>query len=152
VTTKRDAILGLVAGAVSFASLVAAPRAGAEESVSETEANEALRGWLDAVFTGDPVAVDKVVAPEFQILRSDGTGYNKAGYLAAPLPKQKSKPKASDIVATGHGDMIVMRYLLETEQTINGKLVEAISPRLSVFRKEDGRWLISAHANLAKIG
>ena len=150
-TTKRDAMLGLVAGAVSFASLVAAPRAGAEESVSETEANEALRGWLDAVFTGDPVAVDKVVAPEFQILRSDGTGYNKAGYLAA-LPKHNSKAKASDIVATGHGDMIVMRYLLETEQTINGKPVEAISPRLSVFRKEERRWLISAHVNLAKIG
>jgi ketosteroid isomerase-like protein len=151
VTTKRDAMLGLVAGAVSFASLVAAPRAGTQESVSEADANEALRGWLDAVFTGDPAAVDKVVAPEFQILRSDGTGYNKAGYLAA-LPKQESKAKASDIVATGHGDMIVMRYLLETEQTINGKPVEAISPRLSVFRKEDGRWLISAHVNLAKIG
>ena len=149
--TKRDAMLGLVAGAASFASLVTAPPAGAEETVSDAEVNEALRGWLDAVFTGDPAAVDKVVAPEFQILRSDGTGYNKAGYLAA-LPKQKSKAKASDIIATGHGDMIVMRYLLEAEQTINGKPVEVISPRLSVFRKGDGRWLISAHANLAKIG
>ena len=151
-TTKRDVMLGLVAGAASFASLVASQPAGAETSVSETEANEALRGWIDALFTGDPAAVEKVVAPEFQILRSDGTGYTKAEYLAAALPKQKSRSKASKLVATGHGDMIVMRYLLETEQTINGKPVEPISPRLSVFRKEGGRWLISAHANLARIG
>jgi ketosteroid isomerase-like protein len=46
----------------------------------------------------------------------------------------------------------VTTYSIKTDQTIGGQPVEAVSPRLSVFRKERDRWLIAAHANFAQIG
>jgi hypothetical protein len=149
VTNKREVAMGLVFGAAALAGM----RGGAcaATPANEAEALEALNPWADAIFSGDPAQVEKVLAPEFQILRSDGTGYLKADYLKA-IPKQKVRSKFSDIVATASGDVLVIRYRIETDQTINGKPVKGVDPRLSVFRKDGGVWLISAHANFSKIG
>ena len=147
-STRRDLALGLViAGA---GSALAGNMAQAQAEVSEADALEALNPWVDALFTGDPAAVDKVLAEEFQILRSNGGGHDKAAYLKA-LPKHAARPKFSDIIATGNGETLVIRYKIETEQTIDGTPVNGISPRLSVFRKEAGHWLMIAHANFAQI-
>ena len=147
-STRRELALGLViAGA---GSALAGGMAQAQAKVSEADALKALNPWADALFTGDPVAVDKVLAEEFQILRSNGSGHDKASYLKA-LPKQTTRSKFSDIIATGNGETLVVRHQIETEQTIDGTPVNGISPRLSVFRKEAGRWLIIAHANFAQI-
>ena len=147
-STRRGLALGLViAGA---GSALTGSMAQAQAQVSEAEALQALDPWADALFTGDPAAVGEVLAEEFQILRSNGSGHDKASYLKA-LPKQTARSKFSDIVATGDGGTLVVRYRIETEQTIDGTPVNGISPRLSVFRKEAGRWLIVAHANFAPI-
>src|SRR5215218_10165115 len=116
-STRRDVALGLVlAGA---GSALTGSVAQAQAKVSEAEALQALDPWADALFTGDPAAVDKVLAEEFQILRSNGSGHDKASYLKA-LPKQTSRSKFHDIVATGSGATLVVRYKIETEQTIDG--------------------------------
>jgi hypothetical protein len=147
-STRRDLALGLVlAGA---GSALAGDTAKAQAKVSGADALEALDPWADALFTGDPAVVDKVLAEEFQILRSNGGGHDKASYLKA-LPKQTTRSKFSDIIATGNGETLVIRYKIETEQTIDGTPVNGISPRLSVFRKEAGRWLMVAHANFAQL-
>ena len=147
-STRRDVALGLiVAGAVSA---WAGKMAQAQAKVSEAEALEALDPWADALFTGDPAVVGRVLAEEFQILRSNGSGHDKASYLKA-LPRQTTRSKFSDIVATGNGATLVIRYKIEIEQTIDGAPVNGIAPRLSVFRKAAGRWLIIAHANFAPI-
>jgi hypothetical protein len=83
-------------------------------------------------------------------LRSYGIGHDKSSYLMS-LPRQRVRPIFSDIVATGTADVIVIRYRIETDQTIEGKEVKGVSPRLSVFRREGDRWLISAHANFAQL-
>src|SRR3954464_4060538 len=130
-STRRDAALGLiVAGAVSAR---AGKMAQAQAKVSEADALGALDPWADALFTGDPATVDQVLAEEFQILRSNGSGHDKASYLKA-LPRQATRSKFSDIVATGNGEMMVIRYRIETEQTIDGHPINGISPRLPVFR------------------
>ena len=147
-STRRDLALGLViAGA---GSALAGDMAQAQAKASEADALQALNPWADALFTGDPAAVEQVLAAEFQILRSNGSGHDKASYLQA-LPKQTTRSKFSDIIATGNGETLVIRYRIETEQTIDGTPVNGISPRLSVFRKEAGRWLMIAHANFAEI-
>ncbi len=106
-STRRDAALGLiVAGAVSAS---AGKMAQAQAEVSEAEALEALDPWADALFTGDPAVVDQVLAEEFQILRSNGRGHDKASYLKA-LPRQTTRSKFHDIVATGNGATLVVRY------------------------------------------
>jgi ketosteroid isomerase-like protein len=149
--TRREAFVAILAGAAGLASLGTPGRALADSEVPEAEARLAITTWLDALNTGDPAVVEKVLAPEFQIIRSDGSGYAKADYLHV-LPKQISKAKIDKIVATGHGDGIVARYVADIQQTIAGQAVEAVAARLSVFRKEGNGWLIVAHVNTAKIG
>ena len=148
-TNRRDLTVGALIGAAGLAVLGTAASAGIE--IPETQALEALDPWADALFSGDPAQIEKVLAPEYQIMRSNGSGYDKAGYLKA-LPKQKARSKFSKIVATASGDVMVLRYMIETDQIIDGKPVEAVAPRLSVFRKDGGQWLMSAHANFSKIG
>lgn len=147
--TRRD--FSIAALATISALAVGAASAAAAEQISPEEALKALDPWIEAVFTGDPAVVEKVLAPEFQILRSDGRGHDKASYLKA-LPRHQARSKFSDIFATGAGDVMVVRYRIETDQTIDGKAVKGVSPRLSVFRRDAGRWLISAHANFAALG
>ncbi|MBK1870209.1 nuclear transport factor 2 family protein [Aestuariivirga sp. YIM B02566] len=147
-STRRD--FSIAALATISALAVGAGSAAAAVEVSEEEALKALDPWADALFSGDPAKVEKVLAPEYQILRSDGTGHDKTSYLKS-LPNQKIRSKFSDIVARGAGDVMVLRYRIETDQSIEGKTVEANSPRLSVFRRVDGQWLISAHANFAAL-
>ncbi|MBK1870208.1 nuclear transport factor 2 family protein [Aestuariivirga sp. YIM B02566] len=147
-STRRDFSLAALAG---LSALALGAGAAAAEEITQEEALKALDPWIEAVFTGDPAVVDKVLAPEFQILRSDGRGHDKASYLKA-LPRHQIRSKFSDIIATGTGDVMVVRYRIETDQTIDGKAVKGISPRLSVFRREAGHWLISAHANFAALG
>ena len=146
-STRRDFSLAALAGLSALA--LGAGTAAAEE-ISQEEALKALDPWADALFTGDPAKVEKVLAPEYQILRSDGTGHDKTSYLKA-LPKHQVRSKFSEIVATGTADVMVLRYRIETDQTIDGKVVKGISPRLSVFRRVGDSWLISAHANFAAL-
>jgi hypothetical protein len=144
--TRRDFSIAALAGISALAGVAGV--ASATTPISPEEALNALDPWIDAVFTGDPIIVEKVLAPEFQILRSDGSGQDKTSYLKL-LPKQRFRPRLSDIVATGAVDIMVVRYRIETHQTVDGKENKGISPRLSVFRREAGQWLISAHANFA---
>ncbi|MFZ5675590.1 MAG: nuclear transport factor 2 family protein [Pseudomonadota bacterium] len=147
-STRRDFSIAALAAISALAA--GAGSAAAAVEVSEEEALKALDPWADALFSRDPAKIEKVLAPEYQILRSDGTGHDKTSYLKS-LPNQKVRSKFSDIVARGAGDVMVLRYRIETDQTIEGKTVEANSPRLSVFRRVDGQWLISAHANFAAL-
>jgi hypothetical protein len=135
---------------VSALVALSAEADAAKAPVSQEEALKALDPWIDAIVSGYPAVVEKVLAPEFQVLRADGTGHDKASYLKF-IPQQRVRPKFSDIVGTRAGDVMVVRYSLETDQTVQGKDVKGVSPRLSVFRRAAGRWLISAHANFAAL-
>ncbi|WP_395661440.1 nuclear transport factor 2 family protein [Aestuariivirga sp.] len=143
---KRDLALGLLAG-VAGVSLAAT----ASPAMGEGDALAAIMTWLDAVHSGDPATVEAVLAPEFQLQRSDGSGHDRVSYLTN-LPKQSSKPQVSDIAFSSNGDIIAARYILRLEQTINGKPAQVMAPRLSVFRRGGPGWLIVAHANFAQIG
>ena len=146
---KRDMALGLLAG------LAGAQLAGvvspAQAAMSEEDARAAIMTWLDALQSGNPSTVEAVLAPEFQLLRSDGSGHDRTSYLS-DLPKQTSKPEISKLVFGSNAETIVTRYMLQIEQTINNKPVQASAPRLSVFRRSGTGWLIVAHANFAQIG
>ena len=146
--TRRDVTIAAVLG---MAAIAAGATGTAEaEEIPTDAALKALDPWIDAIMTNDPAVVEKVLAPEYQTVRSDGSGHDKESYLKA-LPKQRVRPTFSHIVARGTGDLMVLRYRIETDQTIQGKEVKGVSPRLSVFRLEAGRWLISAHANFAAL-
>jgi ketosteroid isomerase-like protein len=134
---KAIALVGVLAAAPAFAQ-------------SNTDAEAAVRAWLDAVMSGDPAQLAAILAPEFQIQRADGTGLDKTGYVdggGANLVDYQLR----DVVATEDEDILVVRYLLVVSETISGQPVEAEAPRLTVFRRDGDRWLVVAHANFAQI-
>jgi ketosteroid isomerase-like protein len=115
------------------------------------EARKAVDSWLAAVASGDKARIRAVLAPEFQIARADGSAYGAADYLESGLPQITGVPVAENIVATGYGDLLVARYRLTIDATIGGKTVQAQAPRLTVFRRSEGAWLVVAHANFAAL-
>ena len=146
---KREAGLALIA-AIAGAG-ISSVAAVADEAITKEDGLAAIMTWLDALQTGDPAVVDTVLAPDFQILRSNGQGYARKDYLSN-LPRQTSRPRVTGLVLTSEKDTIVTRYILQVDQTIKGKPVQTIAPRLSVFRRSGTGWKIVAHANFARIG
>lgn len=124
---------------------------GAKAQDVEAAAREAITSFVEAVASGDPAMVDKVLAPEFQIVRANGVGYDRDGYLASDLPAIDPTVAWSyeEVVATATGSLMVVRYLLVVDETIDGEPVTRRAPRLTVFREEGERWLVVAHANFA---
>ena len=147
-TDRRNFVIGLVAGGLGLA--VAAAPAFADTTVPMAEAQAAIDGFIDALFSGDPVRIDAVLAPEFQVLRADGKSYDKAAYLAN-LPQYKFRPRTRDLKVTSHEDLLVVNYLVETEQTVDGQSFAPLAPRLTVFHKEGAVWQVVSHANFAQL-
>lgn len=148
-TDWRNLVLSLVS---AISGGPAMPQTAAAEAAGlDAEAQRAIDSFLEAMFSGDPAKFDQVVAPEFQILRSDQESDDKVSYLGA-LPKHKQRPATSGLKVTSYGRILVTTYSMKSDRTIGGQPVEAVSPCLSVFRKEGDRWLIAAHANFAQNG
>lgn len=130
----------------------------AAEGPTETWSSEQLQStgakavdsWLGALVKHDPVAVAAVLAPEFQIMRSDGSAYGKDDYVAKGLPTIAKQPEVEKLVVTGFGDTLVARYWLKVEETAAGKVAEAHAPRITVFRRNGDAWLVVAHGNFAQ--
>lgn len=113
---------------------------------------KAVDAWVGAVASGDIAAVQKVLAPEFQIVRSDGTAYGAKEYLQSELPRFPEPPKIGSLVVTGYGDHMIARYEIESKVTLGDEIELRYGPRLTVFRKGgDGTWLVVAHANMAAL-
>ncbi len=147
--SRRDVAMAVLLGAAGLSA--GAAQAAADAPIPEAEALAALYPWIDAVAMGDRAAVERLLAPEFQILRSDGIGYTKAEYLNA-LPQHQIRPVVSDMIARGAGGSMVLRYEVAVDEVINGRPVQGTAPRLSALRREGDRWLMVAHANFARIG
>jgi ketosteroid isomerase-like protein len=112
----------------------------------------AVDGWVGAVASGDPANVAKVIAPEFQIVRSDGTAYDAEAYLQSNFPRFPEPPRIGTLVVTGYGDHIVARYEITSKIMLGEETEMRDAPRLTVFRKgTDGTWLVVAHSNFAAL-
>ena len=143
-------LLKLVATALTGLLLVM-PATAHTVDMTET-ARAQISAFVEAVVAG-PDAVAPLLAPEYQIMRSNGVGYDRDGYINRGAGSVNALPKyaLTDIVATHGGDLLVARYFLEIEETIDGKSVTRRAPRLTVFRKIGGTWKISAHGNFARV-
>lgn len=147
---KREAALGLLAGALGMGLAAGTVLAGSGEQITQDEARQVILNWIAALSTNDATAVGKLLAPEFQIMRANGKVFTKESYLKG-LSGRRANPKINEISVTSHGDVAVVCYILSIDETLNGKEVQSLAPRLTVFRKGEEGWLISAHANFAHI-
>ena len=121
---RRDVVLGLAA--IAAAPIAIAAQADAAP-IGEGDALAALLPWIAAVAEGDRAAVERLLAPEFQILRSDGIGYDKAGYLAA-LPEHLLVPELHDLHASGDSGSLVIRYTVTVDEIVRGQSMRGRHP------------------------
>lgn len=151
ISARAAGALFLLLLLVAATGLAEAP-ASAQENTLTAQARSAVEAWLGAVASGDRSRIEAVLAPEFQLQRADGTGYDKAGYLAQGLPEIPSVPEISGLAATVEGDVMVVRYTLtlRPRTIIGGGPVTPTAPRLTVFRRQGDKWLVAAHANFAE--
>lgn len=132
--------------AVASANWAAMP-ARADDALTET-ARTALIAYTEATLAG-PDVLAPMLAPEFQIMRSNGAGYGRDDYLSRSVPSISGKPDFlhEDIVATRHGELLVVRYFLRIDEVIEGRQIKKRAPRLTVFRQVGGAWRVVAHSN-----
>ena len=100
-----------------------------------------------------PDKVAPLLAPEYQIMRSNGVGYDRAGYIGRGAGSVRAQRNYAydDVVVTTADDILVVRYFLRIEETIDGKAITRRAPRLTVFRKISNDWKITAHSNFAQV-
>ena len=112
------------------------------------EARELLVAFTQAVIDG-PEKLAPLLAPEYQIMRTNGVGYDRDGYLNRGVGTVSAQPDYSheDLVVTTADDVLVVRYFLRINETIDDKPVKKRAPRLTVFRKIDGAWKVVSHSN-----
>jgi len=141
----RQAVTGMALAAL----LLGGVSARAEDAT--VAAREAVATFVEAVASGDRVELDAVLAPEFQLLRADGAGYDRAEYLASERPVIDTSQQwhQEDLVATAADGLMVARYVLVVDETLDGRTLTRRAPRLTVFRRDGDRWLVVAHANFA---
>jgi ketosteroid isomerase-like protein len=108
-----------------------------------------VAAWIETVASGDANAVADILAPEFQLVRGSGKAYNAQEYIAAGIPKITKVLSVSDVVSSTSGGIMVVRYWLVIDETVDGNTLQKRAPRLTVFRNIDGSWYVAAHANFA---
>lgn len=92
--------------------------------------------------------LETFLGDEFQIVRANGTWATKADYIANPATVHEFK--VENAVGTQDNDILVVSYLLETTETIDGVETTSHAPRLSVFHW-DGAWQMAAHSNFGVV-
>lgn len=140
----------LVAVIAALIALFAVP-ASAQSADQDLEAEilAALDGWFGAVASGDPAMIAGYLAPEYQIQRANGDGYDRESYLTSNLPLIADIPAIEGLILTANGDLVVARYVLDVDEIIDGAQVNPFAPRLTVLRRDGDDWLIVAHANFS---
>jgi len=136
--------------ATAFAASLVLTAPGAADEATDT-ARALLVAFTDGVIAG-PDAVAPLLAPEYQIMRSNGVGYDRNGYINRGARTVNARPNYAhdDLVVTTDGDVMVVRYMLQIDETIDGKAITRRAPRLTVFRKIGGAWKVTAHSNFAR--
>jgi len=127
--------------------------AGAQNNPSDlaVQGKNAINSFFGAIMSGDPEKLTTVLAPDFQLLRADGTRQDAANYPTSELPIIAALPTISQLRVTETGDTLVATYVVDVNETRGGKVVQSVAPRLTVFRKSGDQWLVVAHGNFATI-
>lgn len=145
----RSGLLSLLFSLL-FSSVTGIAMAAPADAAITEEARQQLKKLFAALASGNPNQVEPLLAPEFQLLRADGSSYNKSDYLKRSIPKILTIPDFTDLVVTRHKDSVVVRLRLVVRELINGQEVQSGSPQLFVFRTYPDGWKVVASANFAQ--
>ena len=113
-------------------------------------AQRVVRRFFHALQTRDRALLEAVLAPEFQLVRANGSVVDREAYLANPATL--ADYDFGPITATLGGAALVATYTVRVDSTIDGVVQPTDpAPRLSVLALHGGRWQLAAHANFNAI-
>lgn len=96
-------------------------------------------------------AIEEKIAKQFQSVHTFGA-LTREAEIELIKKLYLGTYEISDFKFTENGDTIVVTYLISVREKIENQLLSAKpAPRLSVWKKNDGRWQWIAHANLKEI-
>ena len=97
----------------------------------------------------DTAALSAILAPDFQLVRADGTREDKESYLANPAEVFKYEIKNLRAVAdtAGGAATLTVSFDVAIDEVINGQSITTTSPRLGAFEWSNGEWLLLSWAN-----
>ena len=113
-------------------------------------ATELIDRYVVAVFDRDPDGLGDLLSDAYLLRRSDGSGYDRQGYVDA-LKEGSNYELVSyqitDITAQQDGDILVAMFTLDADIEENGKSVLSVpSPSLVTFVRVDGEWKLASDA------
>ena len=125
----------------------------AESSASQDPqalATELIDRYAVAVFERDQQALGELLSEAYVLRRTDGTGYDRQGYidaLAEGSDYELVDYTISDVSAKQDGDILVATFTLEAEILEGGRSVTSVpSPSLVTFVRVDGEWKLASDA------
>lgn len=113
-------------------------------------ATELIDRYVVAVFDRDPDTLGEILSDAYLLRRSDGSGYDRQGYMDA-LQEGSNYELVSyqitNITAQQDGDILVAMFTLDADIEENGKSVlSEPSPSLVTFVRVDGEWKLASDA------
>ena len=113
-------------------------------------ATELIDRYAVAVFERDQEALGDLLSEAYVLRRTDGTGYDRQGYidaLAEGSDYELVDYTISDVQAKQDGDILVATFTLEAEILEGGRSVtSAPSPSLVTFVRVGGEWKLASDA------
>ena len=99
--------------------------------------------------TSGKAPLEDVLGEAFQLIRTDGTRYDRTGYLGNPASLQTYS--LDGFRTTQSGDVLTVTFFTTYRGTLEGVAWDvARVPRLAVFGLEGGDWKLQAFANLGQ--
>ncbi|MFO7531691.1 MAG: nuclear transport factor 2 family protein [Candidatus Limnocylindrales bacterium] len=93
--------------------------------------------------------LDELLGPGFQVVRANGDRQDRAEYLASPPTVEAYT--ITDASASQDDDVLVVSYVFETSEVVDGVAQTTTAPRLTVFHWGGDGWQLAAHANFGAI-
>ncbi|MBL4908045.1 MAG: nuclear transport factor 2 family protein [Sneathiella sp.] len=139
----------LFASIVLISAVYSAGMAEANEYTTKF-AETLLISFFNTAAQTDSAAMAALLAPEFQMLFSNGLGFNYEEMLEL-IDNDVSLStdfEFSEINATAADNIIVIRYSAKVNDTHSRRKTTQWAPRLTIFRNINEKWKIVAHVNL----
>ena len=146
------ATIVLASMTVSLATAAAASNGSAPRLKNpERAARKLVTNWLTALQDKDSAEIAASLAPNFQIERADGTGMDRAAYIAKPAVVTDFT-LGDEMFAIQSGDTLTVRWSITVSEQIGDNQFRNVeAPRLTTFVWHKGRWKILSYANFNPI-
>ena len=142
--------------AVFLVATLSACGGSSDTSTEDTDAlaRQLVDTYAQAVFDRDQQALGDLLSEAYVLRRSDGTGYDRQGYIDALAEGSNYELvdfEVTDVTAKRDGDILVVLFTLSAEILEDGRSVlSEPSPSLVTFVKVGDEWKLAADAFFSK--